>query len=253
VFIVGVPRSGTTLVEQILASHPMVYGADELSTLSELAETLAELPGTTKGFPWVASDLGRDSAARLGQAYLDHLASLDSSSARVTDKMPANYFHLGLIAAILPGARIIHCRRDPMDTCFSNFIQFFGDHHYYSYSLEHIGVYYREYARIMDHWRRVLPLSMHEVFYEDMVEDPERQTRALLDHLDLPWDDACLEFHQTRRAVRTASHWQVRQPIYRTSRQRWRRYEPHLRELAAAIGYDDLSPRDARIDLQDPA
>jgi len=157
----------------------------------------------------------------------------------VTDKMPENFFHLGLIAAILPRARVVHCRRDAMDTCFSNYIQLFGDGHYYSYSLEDIAVYYREYERMMRHWREVLPLPVHELSYEALIEDPQAQTRAMLDYLGLPWDDACLSFHRTRRAVRTASHWQVRQPIYRTSRQRWRRYARHLQELARLIGYRD--------------
>jgi hypothetical protein len=148
-----------------------------------------------------------------------------------------------LIAVLFPNAHVLHCRRDPMDACFSNFIQLFGAAHYYSYSLEDIAVYYREYQRIMQHWRDVLPMPVHDVQYESLVDDPQTCIRAMLDHLGLPWDDACLAFHRTPRAVRTASHWQVRQPIYRSARQRWRRYAKHLQGLAEQIGYRD--PADA--------
>ena len=242
VFIVGMPRSGTTLVEQILASHPQVYGADELTVIDSLANSLPGRLGVDVPYPRAAASLDAASASALGRAYVDHLATLDAHRARVTDKMPENFFHLGLIAAILPRARIVHCRRDAMDTCFSNFIQLFGDGHYYSYSLDDIAVYYREYARIMQHWHEVLPTPLHELCYEELVEEPEAQIRALLASLDLPWDDACLSFHDTRRAVRTASHWQVRQPIYRSARARWRRYARHLQDLAAQIGYRDPAP-----------
>jgi len=242
VFIVGMPRSGTTLIEQILASHPQVYGADELDTMSVLAESIPSRIGAGLEYPLAAAGLDAGTCTALGREYLEHIATLDPRSARVTDKMPSNYFHLGLIALVLPGARVIHCVRDPMDACFSNFIQFFGTAHYYSYSLEHIAVYYREYARIMRHWHEVLPLAVHEVRYEHLVEDPEAHTRAMLEHLGLAWDDACLAFHRTRRAVRTASHWQVRQPIYRSARQRWRRYAKHLEGLAEQIGYPLSGP-----------
>ncbi len=242
VFIVGMPRSGTTLVEQILASHPDVHGADELTLVGELADSLPARLATGGTYPRAAAALDRATAAALAGEYLAHIAALDPHAARVTDKMPSNFFHLGLIAAMLPRARIVHCTRDPMDACFSNFIQQFGDAHFYSYSLDHIAVYFREYQRVMAHWRAVLPLPLHEVSYEALVDAPERETRAMLEHLGLPFDAACLEFHRTRRAVRTASHWQVRQPIYRSARQRWRRYARHLEGLAAQIGYTDPAP-----------
>ena len=175
----------------------------------------------------------------LASEYLAHIASLDASSARVTDKMPDNFFHLGLIAVLFPNARVLHCERDPMDTCFSNFVQLFGAAHYYSYSLEHIACYYLEYRRIMAHWRTVLPIEVHDVSYEALIDDPRQQIQAMLDYLGLPWDEACLAFHATSRTVRTASHWQVRQPIYASSRQRWRRYARQLQGLAERIGYHD--------------
>jgi tetratricopeptide (TPR) repeat protein len=238
VFIVGMPRSGTSLIEQILASHAQIYGGDELNYIIDFSESLHTRLGSALAYPQAAMALGSQQAAELAQEYLAAINTLDQRATYVTDKMPANFFHLGLIAAILPNARVIHCTRDPMDSCFSNFIQLFGDLHHYSYNLQHIAVFYNEYRRIMAHWAEVLPLRVHTVNYEALVDDAPVQTQAMLDFLDLPFDEACLEFHRTERVVTTASHWQVRQPIYRTSRQRWRRYAEHLRELAVAIGYD---------------
>jgi tetratricopeptide (TPR) repeat protein len=238
VFIVGMPRSGTSLVEQILASHPQVFGGDELNHIIDFSESLHSRVDSARAYPHAAAQLRPEHASGLAKEYLAALERLDSQAALVTDKMPANFFHLGLIAAILPNARVIHCTRDPMDSCFSNYIQLFGDLHHYSYDLQHVAVFYNEYRRIMTHWGKVLPLRMHTVNYEAVVDNPRLQTEVMLDFLDLPFDDACIEFHRTERVVTTASHWQVRQPIYRTSRQRWRRYAEHLRELAVAIGYD---------------
>jgi hypothetical protein len=165
------------------------------------------------------------------------LQALDEHASRVTDKMPSNFFHLGLIAVMLPGARIIHCRRDAMDVCLSNFVQMFAEGHYYSYDLSDIAVYYRGYEQVMSHWRDALPIRMFEVQYEELIEDQERISRALIDHIGLDWDDRCLEFHETKRAVRTASNWQVRQPIYKTARKRWKNYEKHLTGLKSDLGY----------------
>ena len=151
--------------------------------------------------------------------------------------MPTNFFHLGLIATMLPGARIIHCRRDAMDTCLSNFVQMFAEGHYYSYDLSDIATYYRGYEQIMSHWREVLPIRMYEVQYEALVEDQERISRELVDTIGLDWDDRCLAFHETKRAVRTASNWQVRQPIYKSARKRWKNYEKDLTRLKAELGY----------------
>ena len=237
VFVVGMPRSGTTLVEQILASHPEVFGADELTRVTELSETLRGPGG--EPYPRGASELTCEQAGRLGRDYVDYLASLDERALRVTDKMPSNHFHLGLIAVMLPHARIVHCRRDPMDACLSNFIQLFGGGHYYSYDLDDIAVYYNAYANLMRHWHGLLPGRILDIDYEALVEHQERESRRLVEWLGLAWDDRCLAFHETRRTVRTASHHQVRQPIYRTSRQRWKRYERHLAGLRAAIGAAD--------------
>jgi len=242
VFIVGMPRSGTSLVEQILASHAQVFGGDELPYIIDFSESLHTRVGSALAYPLAVAALDRRVAGDLAAEYLAAIGSLDAEAVYVTDKMPSNFLHLGLVAAILPNARVIHCVRDPMDSCFSNFIQLFGDLHYYSFSLEHVAVFFNEYRRMMAHWDDVLPLRMHTVSYEALVDDPRAQTQAMLDFLELPFDEACVEFHRTRRVVTTASHWQVRQPIYRTATQRWRRYASHLRELAAAIDYDMSAP-----------
>ena len=236
IFIVGMPRSGTTLVEQIVSSHSRVFGADELTYISEMTEALPKRFGGGE-YPQVVAQLTGPMIRELADDYLQKLLALDASAEHVTDKMPSNYYHLGLLAVMFPRCHIIHCQRDPMDTCFSNFIQLFGTGHYYSYSLDDIAVCYRAYERLMAHWRAVLPVSMFEVRYEDLVENQERVSRSIIDYLGLEWDAACLSFYQNRRAVRTASHWQVRQPIYRTARQRWKNYAPYLEKLRRDIGY----------------
>ena len=239
VFIVGMPRSGTTLVEQILASHSRVHGADELTTVFD---TICELEKRVAGgseYPDNVPALDASDYRWAAGQYLEKLRTLDDEAARVTDKMPTNFFHLGFIAVMLPGARIIHCRRDPMDVCLSIFVQLFTEGHYYSYDLSDIATYYRGYEQTMAHWRDVLPIPMYEVRYEELVDDQERVSRELVDYLGLEWDERCLEFYQTKRAVRTASNWQVRQPIYKTARKRWRNYESQLARLKAELHYVD--------------
>jgi len=237
VFIVGMPRSGTTLVEQILASHPQVYGADELTTIFDIVCELEQRSAGAGAYPDNVPSLDVDAIQWGGRRYLDTLRGIDGQASRVTDKMPTNFFHLGLIAVMLPGARIIHCRRDAMDVCVSNFVQMFAEGHYYSYNLSDTAIYYRGYEQMMSYWRETLPTGMFEVQYEELIEDQEGISRALIDYVGLDWDDRCLTFHQTERAVRTASNWQVRQPIYKTARKRWKNYEKHLTELKADLGY----------------
>ena len=222
VFILGMPRSGSTLIEQILASHACVHGGDERPDFPELLG----------GFD------GEDFRA-LGAAYLARSRALAPGALRITDKLPGNFLHAGAIHLALPNARIIHSRRDPADTCLSCFTKLFRGEQAYTYDLGELGRYYRAYDRLMAHWRSVLPASIFiEVDYEALVADPEAQTRRLLAHCGLAWDPACLDFHRTRRAVRTASAAQVRRPIYRNSIGRWRLYgdllAPLLTELEAA-------------------
>jgi len=239
VFIIGMPRSGTTLVEQILASHPDVFGAGELATLERVA--MARFgPGLT---PLMRAECmaGLTSAdvTAMGASYAADLATLAKGALRVTDKMPSNFRLVGLIRLILPGARIIHCRRDPIDTCFSCYTRKFSRGQSFSYDLRELGLYYRGYAGLMDHWRAVLPPDqLLEVAYEDVVADLETQARRLMAFCGLDWDEACLSFHRTARQVRTASVNQVRQPLYGASVARWRPYERHLGPLIEALGLD---------------
>jgi len=237
VFIVGMPRSGTTLVEQILASHPAVHGAGELTSVGELAQRLAAALGAD--YPECVRGLDAATARRLAGEHLSFLRGLGGDAPRVTDKLPANYLHLGLIAVLFPGARVIHCRRDARDTVLSNFFQSFGQGQHWSYRLEDIARYYRIYHRLMAHWREVLPLRIHELSYERLVADQEAESRALIAFLGLEWDTRCLAFHETRRAVQTASHWQVRQPLYARSAERWRRYERHLPAEVLALAEEE--------------
>jgi len=241
VFIVGMPRSGTSLVEQMLASHPRVHGAGERRDLARLVASVDRSLG--RGFPdWIA-DIPAGEYTRLGREYCEAVVDPAGDVARVTDKMPDNFMYLGLIRDILPNARVIHVVRDPVDTCLSCFTHLFGGLHAYSYDLGELGRYYRAHARLMDHWRGVLPEGfMLDVRYEELVSDPEAQVARLLDHCGLEWDPACMDFHRTERAVRTVSAAQVRQPLYRRSIGRWKPYRAHLQPLLAALG--DLAPRE---------
>ncbi len=231
VFIIGMPRSGTTLVEQILASHPMVHGAGELTLVGQLANRL----------PWAGDGpveaLSPNELARLGAEYAGRLDALQPSAARVADKMPGNFLYAGLIRLILPGARIIHCVRDPLDTCLSCYETRFAKGNPYTYDQRELGLHYRGYERLMEHWRAVLSDDRFiEVRYEDVVADLEGQARRLLTFCGLDWDEACLQFHQTRREVWTASASQVRRPLYDSSVRRARAYTAHLGPLIEALG-----------------
>ena len=236
IFVLGMPRSGSSLVEQILASHPQVHGGGELTTL--VAVATGATGGRCPPLAYPEDVPGLDDAAlrRLGGAYLAGLPPLPAGKTRITDKMPYNFLNIGLIRLILPGARIIHTERNPADTCVSCFSKLFPLSQAFSYDLGELGRYYRWYRALMVHWRTVLPPdAVLDVSYEAVVEDLEAQARRLVAWCGLPWDDRCLDFHETRRAVRTASAVQVRQPLFRSSLERWRRYQawlqPLLREL----------------------
>jgi len=233
VFIVGMPRSGTSLVEQILASHSQVYGAGELSDMGLLALSTA---GSGAEYPESVRALGPDQVERLAGAYRQRLDSMAPKARRITDKMWQNFEFLGFIALLFPEARVIHCTRDPMDTALSCFFHhFYGDGMPFAYDLENLGAFYRQYCRMMNHWRSVLPLPIHEVNYERMVADPETHIRALVDFAGLDWAPDCLRFFETDRVVKTASLDQVRRPIYDTSVGRYRRYEQWLAPLTRAL------------------
>jgi tetratricopeptide (TPR) repeat protein len=230
VFIVGMPRSGTTLVEQILAAHPMVYGAGELS---DFKAVLAGLRGSIAA----RSGLGREELHQIGIRYLQRLRATAPSAERIIDKTLENFRDVGLIHLALPNARIVHVRRDPLDTCISCFsILFMHNYQPFSYDLAELGRYYRAYAALMEHWREVLPLEqILEVQYEELVVNFESLARRIVAYCGLEWDAACLEFHKTKRPVWTASVIQVRQPIYRSSIGRWKAYEDMLRPLSEAL------------------
>ncbi|MFL9946951.1 sulfotransferase [Paraburkholderia agricolaris] len=236
VFIVGMPRSGTTLIEQIVSSHPQVTGAGELSALRLVVDGSGLFPEKVKT---LAGQGAAQFLDHLGQAYLSRVAPLAEGRARLVDKMPGNFLYAGLIPLILPGARVIHVRRDPVDTCLSCYTKLFGGEQQFTYNQSELGVFYRHYERLMAHWREVLPSERFiEVDYETVVDNLEGEARRLVDFLGLPWDAACLSFHDNRRVVRTASVNQVRQPIYKTSKGRWQAYAGYLAPLLEALGVD---------------
>jgi len=236
VFIVGMPRSGTTLVEQIIASHSQAFGAGELTEINRIASTLPKTLNTSTPYPPCVTMIDRDAARRLADGYLEHLRGFSSDADRITDKMPGNFNFLGLIALLFPKARIIHCRRDPLDTCLSCYFQNIPRVWDYSYDLAHLGIVYRQYERIMAHWRRASPLPMLEVAYEELVADQEGVSRRIIEFCGLEWDDRCLAFHEHDRPIRTLSFWQARQPIYTSSVGRWRQYEKYLGPLKEELG-----------------
>ncbi len=242
VFVVGMPRSGTTLAEQILASHPDVFGAGELPYWNNAAERYAASDAAAAGITAGAAAGGdaqacsRLSLRQLGDDYLALLEELSPASLRVVDKMPANFMFLGLIHAVLPGARIIHLERNPVDTCLSIYFQSFGAIHSYANDLEDLAHYYREYRRIMEHWRRTLPKSaILDVPYEGLVVNPEDWSRKMVDFIGLPWNSRCLDCHGTTRTVSTFSKWQARQRINTGSVERWRRYEKFVGPLRSLL------------------
>lgn len=242
IFIVGMPRSGTTLTEQIISSHPDVFGGGELEYMPRIAERLREYvvaPAKIVAFPESALTLTAEGAELLARKYLWRLRNHSTEAARVTDKLPHNFQYVGLIHLLFPKAAIIHCRRDPIDTCLSIYMQNFNDAHAYKKDLAGLGRYYKDYARLMAHWDDVLPTRMLTLDYEVLVADPEGQIRRILDYLDLPWSDECLKFHEKQGTVLTASRWQVRQPIYGRSAGKWRAYAKDLAPLIEALGYAD--------------
>lgn len=224
VFIVGMPRSGTTLTEQIVSSHPQVFGAGELSLFNDILKDMARLTP--------------ENAAQAGRLYVERAKKLDPSgkALRITDKMPGNYLRIPEIVSALPDAKIIHCRRDPVATCLSCYQQLFARGQYWSYTLEELAIQYRAYEDLMNHWRKLLPGRFIDVDYEDTVSDFENQARRLIDFVGLEWDEACLKPHKQKRAVLTASKAQVIKPVYTSSVAGWKKYAKELRPLVKALG-----------------
>jgi len=242
IFIVGMPRSGSTLVEQILASHPMVEGTAELPDVIVIARELEEgspggVPEGWRNYPDVLAALSAEDVRRLGETYLERTRiQRKTNRPRFIDKMPNNWQHVGLIRLMLPNAKIVDARRHPLACGFSNFKQHYARGQEFSYDLEHFGLYYRDYVRLMAHFDEVAAGSIYRVIHEQLLADPEAEIRKLLDYLGLPFDEACLRFHETKRPVRTASAEQVRRPIDAAGVESWKRFEGWLDPLKAALG-----------------
>ena len=239
IFIVGLPRAGSTLIEQILASHSQVDGTLELPNILSLAHRLRgrNLVSDRDRYPRVLAELSAEDLTALGEDYIDNTRVHRQSAPFFTDKMPNNFRHIGLIHLILPNAKIIDARRAPLDCCWSGFKQLFAEGQEFTYGLSEIGQYYRAYVDLMDHWERTLPSGrILRVQHEDVLGDLDGQVRRILEYCELPFEPACVNFHETRRAVRTASSEQVRQPLNRSGQNQWQGFEPYLAPLKEALG-----------------
>lgn len=237
IFVVGMPRSGSSLIEQILASHSMIAAAGEIAAIAEILRRVNGPDGKPVAYPEVMTILSAETTTTIGRLYLQLTGQRARGRARLTDKYLDNFLYAGLILASLPNARIIHCRRDSVDTCLSCYTLLFGADQNFTYDMDELGRYWRAYDRVMAHWRKILPADRFiDVQYEEVVADLEGQVRTLLDRLGLPFEAHCLDFHKTKRAVMTASASQVRQPIYQASVGRWKKYAAHIGPLLAALG-----------------
>jgi tetratricopeptide (TPR) repeat protein len=236
IFIVGLPRSGSTLIEQILASHSSVEGTMELQNMLTIVREFDHRNPQRDAYPESVRSTPPAKFAPLGRRYLEETAPLRSGRPRFIDKMPNNFSHVGLIQVLLPNAIVIDMRRHPLDACFSTFKQHFAEGQSFSYDLEDLGRYYRSYLSLMDHWDQVLPGKVLHVSYEALVREPEVNIRRLLEHCELPFEPACIAFHETRRQIRTASAEQVRQPLYTSAVGHWRHFERELEPLRRALG-----------------
>jgi Sulfotransferase family len=239
IFVVGLPRAGSTLIEQILSSHSAVEGTMELSDVGSIARKIggAKTRGETSKHPQALAEMSAEELRALGEGYIESTRiQRRTHKPFFIDKMPNNFQHVGLIHLILPNAKIIDARRHPMANCFSAFKQHFARGQHFSYSLEDVGRYYADYVELMAHFDRVLPGRVHRVIYERMIEDTEAEVRRLLAYCGLPFEDNCLRFYENDRAVRTPSSEQVRQPIFSDAVAHWRHYEPWLDPLKKALG-----------------
>ncbi|MCP3903781.1 MAG: tetratricopeptide repeat protein [Planctomycetes bacterium] len=237
VFVFGMPRTGSTLTEQIIHAHPEAHGAGEIHDLSHLARMMPRMLGLETAFPACAGQLSAEMVTTLGASFLEQLGTYAPDARRIVDKSLENYELLGLVQVLYPRAHLICARRHPMDVCLSCYFQDLPPGlHPYSTDLSHLGQYYREYARLMDHWRQVLDMPILDVVYEDLVADPDPQSRRIIDFIGLDFDDACLRSHEAKRDVRTISYDQVREPMYTSAVARWERYAEYLGPLREALG-----------------
>ena len=248
IFIIGMPRSGTTLVEQILAAHPQVFAAGEIYELRQIINSIPHRLSLQAPFEQCVAQLNAKTINSMASSYDKALKKLSGNAPRVTDKMPGNYMLAGFIQLLFPAAKVIHCRRHPLDTCLSCYLQDFGVKHPYSRDLQELGEKYIAYERLMKHWENILDLPLHHVRYEDLVNNQEEESRRLLEFCDLPWDDACLRFHEVEREVLTLSYQQVRRPMYKSSLARYKNYQQHLEPLRNMLAeyiqaYEETPPR----------
>lgn len=235
IFIIGMPRSGTSLAEQILASHPDIYGAGELPTINRLIKKLPEKLSTSTPYPECVENLSPQTLSEIAEEYIKEATTSSNNEKFITDKMPLNAIHLGFISLLFPNAPIIHCTRNPRDTCLSCFFTNFSGEHSYAFSLNNLGKFYRMYHNQMKHWSKTISNPIFELSYENVVENPDQVIRDLVNFCGVEWNDACLNFHKTKRTVATASHDQVRKKIYSSSVGKWRNYEQYLEELFSAL------------------
>jgi tetratricopeptide (TPR) repeat protein len=234
VFIVGMPRSGTSLLEQILSCHSKVHARGETSDIPVMAETIPYYPDG-------ARNLAQEKLDALADAHILRISQFEPNATRVTDKLPGNFLMLGVISQLFPGARILNCRRDPRDVCLSNFMTDFGAGHEHAYNLESLARVCKYYQELMEHWKQVLPIPILDVRYEELTADPRTQVGKILDFCGLKWEEACLNFHQSKRQVMTASYDQVRQPLHKKSVARWKNYARHLEPVSRILGLNDDS------------
>lgn len=233
IFILGMPRSGTSLIEQIVSSHSQVYGGGELQYVPQLANKLQTM--TRIQYPQLMNNITADELDNHANQLLASIKTLSPESHRITDKLPHNFLLIGLIHKLLPNAKIINCVRNPIDTCLSCYFQHFGGYHPYAYNLTHLGKYYRQYMLLMRHWHDELKIPILDVQYENLVQDTKNEVKKILDYLELDWEDTCLEFYAKKRAVNTASYTQVNKKIYTDSMNRWLNYKPYIDELITSL------------------
>jgi len=244
VFIVGMPRSGTSLVEQILASHPDVFGAGELRYINDICTSFSPPGNPGNKYPTAFGQLKQSDVDTMARYYLDSINPVSGDARRVTDKMPHNFLYLGLISLIFPNAKIIHVSRSPLDNCLSLFFHGFNPMHSYTTDLTMLGRYYCEYQRLMNHWRSIPSIQLLEIHYEEVVKDLEKSTRELLEFCGLDWSDACINFHNSGRFVKTPSYDQVRRPIYTSSVGRWKHYQTFIAPLQSALEAGNIKSPD---------
>ena len=231
VFVVGMPRSSTTLVNQILSSHSNIQSVGENGFIGDIVDDLSELIHSDKTYPACLEDLRHETVANLTEKIRSLIQSMGLGTSIIVDKSPINFLHIGLILILFPNSKIVNCNRDPIDTCLSCFFQNFDKQHQYSYNLKSLAEFYNQYSRLMAHWRDLFSDRIFELRYESLVENQEETSKELIQYCELPWEDSCLSFYKSDTTVSTASKWQVRRPIYKTSIKKWKHYEPYIEEL----------------------